>query len=257
MLKQVLCCKSGRFPDTVFFFRRSSFTVDKVTTVNILLIEDDLDLGNGVRIALEDQGLDVIWVRRKVDALHQLALCVPELVLLDLGLPDGDGMSLMASLRQQLKGIPVIILTARGTLQDRLTGLDAGADDYLVKPFVLAELLARVRALARRSYGFQDEVIEIRGLSLHVPTRRVAVGTRNVDLTASEYALLETLMLRTDRVLTRRFLEEKIFGAKENMSNPLDVHMGNLRRKIGEGYVRTVRGVGYVIDTVPIQKGAG
>lgn len=225
--------------------------------MKILLIEDDIDLGNGVRIALADQGLDVIWVRRKVDALHQLDVCVPELVLLDLGLPDGDGMSLMARLRQQLKGIPVIILTARGTLQDRLTGLDAGADDYLVKPFVLAELLARVRALARRSYGFQNEVIEIRGLSLHVPTRRVTVSESHVDLTASEYALLETLMLRSDRVMTRSFLEERIFGAKGNMSNALDVHMGNLRRKIGDGYVRTVRGVGFVIDTVPIQKGAG
>jgi len=225
--------------------------------VKILLIEDDIDLGNGVRIALTDQGLDVIWVRRKVDALHQLDLCVPELVLLDLGLPDGDGMSLMARLRHQLKGIPVIILTARGTLQDRLTGLDAGADDYLVKPFVLAELLARVRALVRRSYGFQNEVIEIRGLSLHVSTRRVTVSESHVDLTVSEYALLETLMLRSDRVLTRSFLEERIFGAKENMSNALDVHMGNLRRKIGDGYVRTVRGVGFVIETVPIQKGAG
>ena len=225
--------------------------------MKILLIEDDIDLGNGVRIALTDQGLDVIWVRRKVDALHQLDVCVPELVLLDLGLPDGDGMSLMARLRQQFKGIPVIILTARGTLQDRLTGLDAGADDYLVKPFVLAELLARVRALVRRSYGFQDEAIEIRGLSLHVPTRRVTVSASHVDLTASEYALLETLMLRPDRVLIRSFLEERIFGAKENMSNALDVHMGNLRRKIGDGYVRTVRGVGFVIDTVPIQKGAG
>ncbi|WP_336994253.1 response regulator [Lelliottia amnigena] len=225
--------------------------------MKILLIEDDLDLGNGVRIALADQGLDVIWVRRKEDALHQLDACVPELVLLDLGLPDGDGMSVMAYLRQQLKGIPVIILTARGTLQDRLCGLDAGADDYLVKPFVLAELLARVRALARRSYGFENEMIEIRGLSLHVPTRRVTVSARNVELTASEYALLEALLLRTDRVITRRFLEERIFGAKENMSNSLDVHMGNLRRKIGDGYVRTVRGVGYVIDTVPIQKGTG
>ncbi|WP_421532339.1 response regulator [Lelliottia amnigena] len=225
--------------------------------MKILLIEDDLDLGNGVRIALADQGLDVIWVRRKEDALHQLDACVPELVLLDLGLPDGDGMSVMAYLRQRLKGIPVIILTARGTLQDRLCGLDAGADDYLVKPFVLAELLARVRALARRSYGFENEMIEIRGLSLHVPTRRVTVSARNVELTASEYALLETLLLRTDRVITRNFLEERIFGAKENMSNSLDVHMGNLRRKIGDGYVRTVRGVGYVIDTVPIQKGTG
>ena len=223
----------------------------------MLLIEDDLVLGNGVRIALADQGFDVIWVRRKEDALHQIDACVPELVLLDLGLPDGDGMSLMAYMRQQLKGIPVIILTARGTLQDRLSGLDAGADDYLVKPFVLAELLARVRALARRSYGFRDEVIDIRGLTLHVPTRRVTVSARNIELTASEYALLEILMLRTDRVLTRRFLEERVFGSKENMSNALDVHMGNLRRKIGEGYVRTVRGVGYVIDTVPIQKGDG
>lgn len=224
--------------------------------MKILLIEDDLDLGNGVRIALADQGLDVIWVRRKEDALHQLAVCAPELILLDLGLPDGDGMGLMAYVRQQLKGIPVIILTARGTLQDRLSGLDAGADDYLVKPFVLAELLARVRALARRSYGYQNEAVEIRGLSLHVPTRRVAVSSRHIELTASEYALLETLMLRADRVLTRRFLEERIFGAKENMSNALDVHMGNLRRKIGDGYVRTVRGVGYVIDIVAIQKEA-
>ncbi|AST69089.1 DNA-binding response regulator [Kosakonia cowanii] len=225
--------------------------------MKILLIEDDLDLGNGVRIALADQGLDVIWVRRKADALHQLDLCVPELVLLDLGLPDGDGMSLMAALRQRLNRIPVIILTARGTLQDRLGGLDAGADDYLVKPFVLAELLARVRALARRSYGFDNEVIDIRGLSLHVPTRRVTVSARTIELTASEYALLETLLLRPDRVVTRRFLEERVFGEKENMSNTLDVHMGNLRRKIGEGYVHTVRGVGYVIDTVPIEKREG
>ena len=117
-------------------------------------------------------------------------------------------------LRQQLKGVPVIILTARGTLQDRLCGLDAGADDYLVKPFVLAELLARVRALARRSYGFENEAIEIRGLSLHIPTRRVTVSARHVELTASEYALLETLMLRADRVLTRRYLEERLFGTK-------------------------------------------
>ena len=225
--------------------------------MKILLIEDDLDLGNGVRIALADQGFDVIWVRRKEDALHQLGICVPELILLDLGLPDGDGMSLMTRLRQQLRGMPVIILTARGTLQDRLCGLDAGADDYLVKPFVLAELLARVRALARRSYGFENEAIEIRGLSLHIPTRRVTVSARHVELTESEYALLETLMLRADRVLTRRYLEERLFGTKENLSNALDVHMGNLRRKIGDGFVRTVRGVGYVIDTVPVQKAAG
>ena len=144
---------------------------------------------------------------------------MPELILLDLGLPDGDGMSLMTRLRQQ-QGIPVIILTARGTLQDRLCGLDAGADDYLVKPFVLAELLARVRALARRSYGFENEAIEIRSLSLHIPTRRVTVNARHVELTASEYALLETLMLRADRVITRRFWKRGYLARRKISAMP-------------------------------------
>jgi len=222
--------------------------------MKILLIEDDLDLGNGVRIALSGQGMDVVWVRSLEDATRSLEHDGCDLVLLDLGLPDGDGLQLLARLRQgraqkESSGLPVLILSARDAVEDRLSGLDGGADDYLVKPFVLAELLSRVRALARRSYGFDGETIEVRGLQLHAPTRRVSVDGRAVELTASEYALLKTLMMRTDRVQTRRRLEEQTLpGSMTNASNTLDVHMANLRRKIGEGYIRTVRGVGYVID---------
>jgi two-component system response regulator QseB len=217
--------------------------------MKILLIEDDLDLGNGVRIALADQGLEVVWVRKLADAASFLDTELCDLVLLDLGLPDGDGLQLLTRLRRERSDLPVLILSARDALPDRLRGLDSGADDYLVKPFELAELLSRLRALARRSYGFDGERLELRGLSLHLPTRRVTVQGKPVELTASEYVLLKTLLMRADRVVTRRSLEEQALpGAQANASNSLDVHMANLRRKIGEGYVRTVRGVGYVID---------
>ncbi|WP_395398900.1 response regulator [Pseudoduganella sp. UC29_106] len=217
--------------------------------MKILLIEDDLDLGNGVRIALSDQGMDVVWVRQLTDAEAHLLTGGCDLVLLDLNLPDGDGLQLLARLRRERQSLPVLILSARDALNDRLRGLDTGADDYLVKPFELAELLSRVRALARRSYGFDGETLELRGIVLHVPTRRVTVHGKPVDLTASEYELLKTLLMRADRVVTRRSLEEQALpGSQAIASNSLDVHMANLRRKIGEGYVRTVRGVGYVID---------
>lgn len=217
--------------------------------MKILLIEDDMDLGNGIRIALADQGMDVTWVRQLADAQRQVAQRGFDLLLLDLGLPDGDGMSLLAALRREREGVPILILSARDALSDRLQGLDTGADDYLVKPFELAELLSRVRALARRSYGFDGETLELRGIVLHAPTRRVTVNGRPADLTASEYELLRMLMMRADRVVTRRALEEQALpGAQANASNSLDVHMANLRRKLGEGVVRTVRGVGYVID---------
>ncbi|NVM77682.1 two-component system response regulator QseB [Duganella sp. SG902] len=226
--------------------------------MKILLIEDDLDLGNGVRIALSEQGMTVVWVRTLADATRCLEHDGCDLVLLDLGLPDGDGLRLLSQLRRSRErgdwgaGVPVLILSARDALSDRLSGLDGGADDYLVKPFVLAELLSRVRALARRSYGFDGETIEVRGLLLHAPTRRVSIHGRAVELTASEYALLKMLMMRADRVLTRRALEEQTLpGGQSNASNTLDVHVANLRRKIGEGYIRTVRGVGYVIDVQP------
>jgi two-component system response regulator QseB len=218
--------------------------------MKLLLVEDDLDLGDGVRNALLDQGLEVVWLRTLADAQSFVDGARCDLVLLDLSLPDGDGMQLLTRLRRDRGALPVLVLSARDALADRLAALDAGADDYLVKPFELAELLSRVRALARRSYGFDGEQLVQRGLAMHLPTRRVSVHGKTVELTASEYSLLKTLLMRAGRVLTRRVLEAQALpGAQSNASNSLDVHMANLRRKIGDGYVRTVRGVGYVIDS--------
>ena len=217
--------------------------------MNILLVEDDLELGNGVRIALEEQGLSVTWTRRMADAMQVLDQKPCDLVLLDLGLPDGDGLGLLARLRTDRDATPVLILTARDALADRLAGLDRGADDYLVKPFALAELVSRVRALARRSYGLVGEVIELRNLTLHEATMRVTVDGAPVELSRSEFDLLCLLVKRADRVLTRRLLEQQVLpGGLNNESNVLDVHISNLRRKVGAGLIRTVRGVGYVID---------
>jgi two-component system, OmpR family, response regulator QseB len=224
--------------------------------MNILLVEDDPELGSGVRTALVDQGFTVVWVRRLDEATHELEDDRIDLVLLDLGLPDGDGLALLKRLRQDRKTLPVLVLTARDALGDRLAGLDSGADDYLVKPFALAELLSRIRALARRSYGFDGDVLELRGLVLHEATMRVSVEGAAVELSRSEFLLLSTLLKRADRVVTRRTLEEQVLpGGLNNESNVLDVHISNLRKKIGEGYVRTVRGVGYVIDRAPSSRG--
>jgi len=216
--------------------------------MKILLIEDDLDLGNSIRIAIGNQGMDVVWVRSLGDASRFLDAELCDLVLLDLSLPDGDGMQLLIRLRRSHSSLPVLILSDRHGLQDRLRALDSGADDYLVKPFDVAELVSRLRALMRRSYGFDGKQLDLRGLSLHVPTRRASLRGRPVKLTACEFVLLKTLLMRSDHVVTRRNLEEQALpGAQANASNSLDVHIANLRRKIGEGYIETVRGIGFVI----------
>jgi two-component system, OmpR family, response regulator QseB len=225
--------------------------------MNIVLVEDDPELGSGVRIALVDQGFCVVWVRRLDEATHELEDSLTDLVLLDLGLPDGDGLTLLKRLRRDRKTLPVLVLTARDALDDRLAGLDSGADDYLVKPFALAELLSRIRALARRSFGFDGEALELRGLVLHEAKMHVSVNGATVELSRSEFLLLATLVKRADRVVTRRVLEEQVLpGGLNNESNALEVHISNLRKKIGDGYVRTVRGVGYVIDRVVPVRGA-
>jgi two-component system, OmpR family, response regulator QseB len=187
---------------------------------------------------------------RRIDYAEQaLQTDVCDLILLDLGLPDGDGLAFLAKLRRNKNPKPVLILTARDTLSDRLAGLDGGADDYLVKPFELAELLSRIRALARRSFGLLDETIELRGLRLQEASMKVFLNDELVLLSRSELIILSKLLKAPDRVITRRILEEALAsGGAKNESNVLDVHISNLRRKIGEGFVRTVRGVGYVID---------
>jgi two-component system response regulator QseB len=225
--------------------------------MKLLLVEDDLDLGNGVRVALADHHVEVVWVRRLDDALRTLDSSLFDMLVLDLGLPDGDGLDLLLSLRRNRQRLPVLILSARDSLNDRLQGLDHGADDYLVKPFALAELLSRVRALARRSFGFDDDTLQLRGLALHEPTRRASLEGRPVELSRCEFDLLALLLKRVDRVVTRRILEEQVIpGGLDNGSNALEVHVSNLRRKIGPGFIRTVRGIGYVVDAQR-QPGAG
>ena len=223
--------------------------------MNILLLEDDLDLGEAVRLAFESEGYRVVWVRRLDDAMASLQYSEPELLVLDLGLPDGDGHQLLAWLRREQRKVPALILSARDGLEERLRGLDGGADDYLVKPFALRELLSRVRALARRSYGLEEGLLSLRGLQVHEASMRASLDGRALELSPSEFRLLAALLKRVDRVLTRRFLEEQVLSGSAAESNVLDVHISSLRRKIGEGYIRTIRGLGYVIDRLPA--GAG
>ena len=222
--------------------------------MKILLVEDDIELGNGLRGALAAHAMQVVWVRQLADALQQMgsAPSTPfDLVILDLGLPDGDGLTLVTRLRAQLRTVPVLILTARDALDDRVRGLDSGADDYLVKPFALAELVSRARALVRRSTGLASKQIELRGLVVHEPTRQVSVHGNLVALSRSEFALLLVMLQRVGQVVARHVLEDHaVAGQRTIESNVLDVHMYNMRRKIGPGFIRNVRGVGYIIDAV-------
>ena len=222
--------------------------------MKILLIEDDLDLGNGVRIALADQGFDVIWVRRKEDALHQLELCVPELILLDLGLPDGDGMSLMTRLRQQLKGVPVIILTARGEEYDKLAGLEGGADDYVVKPFSPRELVARVKAVLNRTMPrteASDSTMTFGELSIDTASHTVKVSGEEVSLTPKEFDLLVFLASNKGIALSREKILQKVWNYDYfGEDRTVDTHVKMLRGHLGKcrGYIATVWGIGYKFD---------
>lgn len=219
--------------------------------MKILLVEDDVDFGNGLRIALASHDFEVVWVRRRADALRVLDSVPCDLMLLDLGLPDGDGLDLLRHVRRECTALPVLILTARDAVEDRVRGLDGGGDDYLVKPFALAELLSRVRALMRRSYGSDGQTIRLGELALHEASRRVSLGGRPIELSRSEYELLSVLLKRAGRIVPRHALETQALpGQAGTESNALNVHLSNLRRKIGAGYIRNVRGVGYIIDRV-------
>jgi two-component system, OmpR family, response regulator QseB len=219
--------------------------------MNILLVEDDLELGNGLRLALTNNGLHVHWARHLAVANDMMHDNLFDIVLLDVGLPDGDGITFLKRLRADQNKVPVLVLTARDALHDRVAGLDGGADDYVTKPFELVELLSRIRALARRSFGIEGDRIELRGLEMNEATRRATVDGSLVELSRSEFALLWALAKRADRVVTRRVLEDQVLHqGMTSEASSLDVHMSNLRRKIGEGYIRTVRGVGYIIDRV-------
>jgi two-component system response regulator QseB len=220
--------------------------------MKIFLIEDDLALGSALLSVLRDDGHTVVWVRMAANACARIADEQCDAVLLDLGLPDGDGMDLLAQLRADGQTLPVLIISARDSLEDRLGGFQSGADDYLIKPFEIPELLARLHAIVRRAGTASDATKPIwKHGDLVLDERRVTLTQAGVpvNLSRTEFALLCALLKEPDRVLTRAELESRVLPHSEGQS--LDVHISNLRKKIGDGVIRTVRGVGYLVQDAP------
>ncbi|MBE0624704.1 MAG: response regulator transcription factor [Burkholderiales bacterium] len=219
--------------------------------MRLLLVEDDAMIGESVRTGLQQDGFAVDWVQDGRTAELALETNPYDTLLLDLGLPRKAGLEVLASLRRRGAEIPVLILTARDAVADRVKGLDAGADDYLVKPFDLDELAARVRALLRRKSGRPGPVIEVGALCINPATHEVSLDGKSISLSAREFALIHALCARPGVVLSRAQLEEKLYGwGQEVESNTVEVYIHALRRKLGAGFIRNVRGVGY---TVPKQ----
>ncbi|MCP8686698.1 response regulator [Marinobacterium sedimentorum] len=216
--------------------------------MDLLLIEDDELLGRGIAQAL-GQSYRVQWIRDGRRGLSALLDLKPDLVVLDLTLPELDGLEVLREARRQQVEVPILILTARDALDDRIAGLDAGADDYLLKPFSLDELEARLRALFRRAQGRAEECVRYHDLEVDTRKRQLRLNGEPLTLGRREYALLLRLLDAQGQVLTRRKLEEHLYGLDDELeSNALEVHVHNLRKKIGKDLIRTVRGVGYMMD---------
>lgn len=214
--------------------------------MRVLLVEDDPMIGDSLRRGLRAEGFTVDWVRDGRSAELALETANYALVLLDLGLPKKDGLTVLRGWRQRELAVPVLILTARDAVPDRVEGLDSGADDYLVKPFDLAELLARMRALLRRRAGRTRDSIEVGALRIDPAAHAVEYRGQPVQLSAREFALLLALVEAGNAVLSREQLEDRLYGWGEEIeSNAIEVHVHNLRRKLSAQLVRTVRGVGY------------
>ena len=216
--------------------------------MRLLLVEDDPMIGDSVRKGLRQEGYTVDWARDGAAAELALANGVYDLLLLDLGLPRQDGLEVLKKLRRAGDAIPTLIVTARDAIADRVRGLDAGADDYLVKPFDLDEIAARVRALLRRGAGRPRPAIEIGPLRIDPASHEVRLDGAPVTLSAREFALLQALAERPGEVLSRDRIEDRLYGWGEEIdSNAVEVHIHNLRRKLGAEAIRNVRGVGYTI----------
>jgi len=216
--------------------------------MRVLLAEDDPLLGDGLRAGLRQLGFQVDWVRDGEAALRELRAQPYAAAVLDLGLPLKDGMDVLAQARQRGLTMPVLVLTARDAVPERIRGLDAGADDYVVKPVDLHELAARLRALVRRAHGQPHERLRAQGVVLDPAGRTVTLDGADVSLAGREFDLLHVLMLNPGRVLTRDQLEQHLYSwGREVDSNAVEVHVHHLRRKLGSALIRTVRGVGYML----------
>jgi len=216
--------------------------------MRILLAEDDALLGDGLRAGLRQLGFQVDWVRDGDAAERELRAQAYAATVLDLGLPRMDGLAVLAAIRKAGITTPVLVLTARDTVPERILGLDTGADDYVVKPVDLLELAARLRALVRRSHGRPDECLTAQDVVLDPASRTVRRADQPVVLSTREFDLLHAFMLGAGRVLSREQLEQQLYSwGQEVDSNAIEVHIHNLRRKLGSGLIQTVRGVGYML----------
>lgn len=220
--------------------------------MRILLVEDDRMIGEAITVALQDAAYAVDWVRDGETALRAIGNQEHQAILLDLGLPKLDGRDLLRKLRATGSTLPVIIITARDALADRVDGLDLGADDYLVKPFEMDELLARLRAIIRRQGGQATSVLSNGLLQLDLSTREVQYGDAQVLLTAREFALLQALLLRPGTILSRAQLEERLYGWNEAVeSNTIDFLIHGIRKKLGAKVINNVRGAGWMVARQP------
>ena len=217
--------------------------------MRILLMEDDRILGDGVQAGLIQAGFGVDWAKTCEEGRLALATATYSCLVLDIGLPDGSGLDLLQELRLAGQPLPVLVLTARDALADRVKGLDKGADDYLVKPFELDELTARVRALVRRSHQRASPVIIYQGIILDPAARSVTLNGDVVELPLREFTLLEELLENQGRVLTRARLEQSLYGWNTEVeSNAIEVHVHHLRKKFGSDLIKTIRGIGYMVN---------
>jgi two-component system copper resistance phosphate regulon response regulator CusR len=223
--------------------------------MRVLVVEDEQKVANALREGLEGEGFHVVAETTGEGAYFRVTTETFDVVLLDLGLPGRSGLEILSALRQRGLKTPVLVLTARDTVQDRVIGLDAGADDYLVKPFAFAELVARVRALARRGRGTEVPKLTVGDLTMDLVTRKVARGARSVDLTVREFELLEYLLRLQAQVVSREALARDVWketARSTPLDNVIDVHIARLRRKVDTGddvkLIHTVRGVGFMLS---------
>ena len=217
--------------------------------MRVLLVEDDRMIGEAVEQALKDATYAVDWVRSGTDALTTLRAQSYGLVLLDLGLPGKDGLEVLRLIRAQENPVPVLIVTARDGLEDRLRGLDGGADDYILKPFEMAELLARMRTVTRRKGGVSGPTLSNGVLTLDPVTREVRLNGTTNHLSAREYSLLHALMIRPGAILSRVELEDRLYGWNEEVeSNAVEFLIHSLRKKLGKDVIKNVRGMGWMVS---------
>ncbi|HEX2531190.1 MAG TPA: response regulator transcription factor [Burkholderiaceae bacterium] len=219
--------------------------------MKILLAEDDLMIGENIQIALDGEGIAVDWVKDGIAAEAALAAQAYDALLLDLGLPGKDGTDVLSSLRARGSGMPVLVVTARDKVAQRVLGLKIGADDYLVKPFDLEELIARLHALIRRARGGAEPVYRKGEVVINPATRQVLAAEQQVVLSSREWMILDALIARPGAILSRAQLEERLYGwSGEVESNAVEVYIHGLRKKLGQQFIVNVRGVGYMVEKV-------